>query len=120
MKSLCKNITRPLVFTMLICCIVNILSAQEQIKSAKDKFEKKSLVGKQEDGSYVVPTSQIINPAGITITFPGRPIDLALNPKESILAVKNMDNIVFFDAASQAIMQTLSIPDDGGNTFTGI
>jgi YVTN family beta-propeller protein len=105
---------------MLICCIVNILPAQEEIKGAKDKSEKKSTVGKQENGSYIVPTSQIIDPAGTTITFPGRPVDLSLNPDETILAVKNMYNIVFFDAVTQTIRQTLNIPDDGGNTFTGI
>lgn len=120
MKCSCMNIRRPLFFTMFAGCIVNILSAQEKVKTREDKFEKKSLVGKQEDGSYIVPTSQIIDPAGVTITFPGRPIDLALNPEETILAVKNMYNIVFFDAASQTIRQTLNIPDDGGNTFTGI
>ena len=120
MKSSCKNIKRPLFFTMLICCIVNILFAQEKVKRNKDSFEKKSLVGKQKNGSYLVPTSQIIDPAGATITFPGRPIDLALNPDETILAVKNMYNIVFFDAASQTIRQILNIPDDGGNTFKGI
>ena len=120
MRSSCKKIAGPLFFTMLTCCIVNVLPAQEEIKGAEDKFEKMSLVGRQEDGNYIVPTSQIIDPAGITIVFPGRPVDLALNPNETILAVKNMSNIVFFDAASQDIRQTLSIPDDGGNTFTGI
>jgi hypothetical protein len=38
-------------------------------KSAKDNFEKKSLVGKQKDESYVVPTSQIIYPAGTIFSF---------------------------------------------------
>ncbi|MBA4139635.1 MAG: bifunctional YncE family protein/alkaline phosphatase family protein [Segetibacter sp.] len=88
-------------------------------KSAKDNFEKKSLVGKQKDESYVVPTSQIIDPAGTTIIFPGRPLDLALNPDETILAVKNLKDIVFFDAVNQTIKQTLNLPE-GGNTFTGI
>ncbi len=45
-------------------------------KLVKDKFEKKSLVGKQKDESYIVPTFQIIDPAGTTIAFPGRPVDL--------------------------------------------
>jgi len=88
-------------------------------KPLKDKFEKKSLVGKQKDDSYIVPTSQIIDPAGITITFPGRPTDIALNPGESILAVKNLKDIVFFNVLNQTIQQTLNLPE-GGNTFTGI
>ncbi|MGI8584308.1 MAG: beta-propeller fold lactonase family protein, partial [Chitinophagaceae bacterium] len=88
-------------------------------KKAKDKFEKKSLVGKQEDESYIVSTSQIIDPAGTTITFPGRPVDIALNPEETILAVKNLKDLIFFDALNNTIKQTLNLPE-GGNTFTGI
>ncbi len=87
--------------------------------SGKDKFEKKSLVGKQKNETYIVPTSQIIDPAGTTITFPGRPMDLALNPDETILAVKNLKDIVFFNAVNHTIKQTLELPE-GGNTFTGI
>src|SRR6476660_1876143 len=119
MKSLCKSTSKLLSFTIFFSCIVNILVAQDKIRNAKDKFEKKALVGKRSDGSYIVPTSQIIDPAGTTITFPGRPVDLELNPDETILAVKNIYNIVFFDAASQTIKQTLNLPE-GGNTFTGI
>jgi YVTN family beta-propeller protein len=120
MKDPFKNIIRVIFFLVPVCCcVVTVSTAQGKAKSGNDKFEKKSLVGKQNDGSYIVPTSQIIDPAGVTITFPGRPVDLALNPGETILAVKNLDNIVFFDAVAQTIRQTLNLPE-GGNTFTGI
>ena len=88
-------------------------------ENAATKFEKKSRIGKQEDASFVVPTSQIINPAGNTVTFPGRPVDLALNPDESLLAIKSLKDIVFFDVAGQRIKQTLTLKE-GGNTFSGI
>lgn len=100
---------------MLISCGI---TANAQ-KWGSNEFDKKSLVGKQEDESYVVPTSQIIDPAGTTITFPGRPVDLALNPDETILAVKNLKEIVFFNLINQTIKQTLTLPE-GGNSFTGI
>ncbi len=100
-----------------IFCICSIpLSAQQ---TGKDIFNKKSIVGLQDDKSFVVPTSQIINSAGTTIAFPGRPVDVALNPEETILAVKNLKDIVFFDVANQSIKQTLPLLE-GGNTFTGI
>ncbi|MFN2439644.1 MAG: alkaline phosphatase family protein [Chitinophagaceae bacterium] len=76
-------------------------------------------MGPQKDETYIVPTSQIIDPAGTTITFPGRPVDLALNPDETTLAVKNLKDIVFFDAANQTIKQTLNL-HEGGHSFTGI
>ncbi len=101
---------------MILCICTTPLFAQ---KTGKDKFDKKSLVGKQKDDSYVVPTFQVIDPAGTTVTFPGRPVDIALNPDETILAVKNLKDIVFFDVNARTIRQILKLPA-GGNTFTGI
>lgn len=121
-KMLRHNLTRRLIvffLTLISCCITTYSIAQKTPKVAKDKFDKKSLVGKQKDDSYIVPTSQIIDPAGTTISFPGRPMDIALNPDETILAVKNLKDIVFFDAVNQTLKQTLALPE-GGNTFTGI
>ncbi|MEX1241498.1 MAG: hypothetical protein WEB30_17385, partial [Cyclobacteriaceae bacterium] len=104
------------VFFLLTCFLATDSFGQ---KRSKDKFAKKSLVGKQRNDSYIVSTSQIIDPAGDNITFPGRPIDLALNSPETILAVKNFNDIVFLDAINHSIKQTLPLPA-GGNTFTGI
>lgn len=91
----------------------------EKVKRDKDSFGKESLVGPQSGNAYVVSTSQVIDPAGKTITFPGRPVDLALNSNETILAVKNMTGIVFINVANQSIIQTLELPK-GGCTFKGI
>ncbi len=119
-SSHCLIKCRLVIFLTLICTYaVTVSYAQKKGKSAKDIFQKKSLTGKHGDESYIVPTSQIIDPSGHTITFPGRPVDLALNHDETILAVKNLRDIVFFDVASQSIKQTLALPA-GGNTFTGI
>jgi YVTN family beta-propeller protein len=95
------------------------LQAIEKVKRDKNTFEKKTLVGPQGNNAYVVSTSQIIDPAGKTIAFPGRPVDLALNVEETILAVKNMTGIVFFNINNQSIIQTLELPK-GGCTFKGI
>jgi YVTN family beta-propeller protein len=84
-----------------------------------DQFQKETLVGPRKDNSYVVSTSQIIDPAGKTVAFPGRPVDLALNFEETIMAVKNMSDIVFFDVRNQSITQTLKLPR-GGSSFYGI
>lgn len=95
------------------------LQSIEKVKKDKDSFTKQAFVGPQSNNTYVVPTSQIINPAGKTITFPGRPVDVALNADQTILAVKNMSDVVFFNAKNQSNIQTLELPK-GGNTFKGI
>lgn len=91
------------------------------IQDGPERFLEKAVVGPQDDGTYVVPTTQTIAPAGKTILFPGRPVDLALSPDESLLAVKNKGDLVFVDTAKQEILQTLPLPDkDRGNSFCGL
>ena len=91
----------------------------EALQKTPDAYFENAFVGPQEDGTYIVATSQRIDPAGENITFSGRPVDLALNPDESILAVKNINNLVFINPSTKEIIQTLALPK-GGNTFTGI
>ncbi len=79
----------------------------EALSKAPDAFFERALVGPQNDGTYIVATTQRIDPAGENIIFLGRPVDLALNPDETILAVKNMKDMVFMDAVSGEIFQTL-------------
>lgn len=67
-------------------------------------------VGVQADGRIVVPTNQILQPAGKQIAFPGRPVDLALANEGKTLVVKNMKSLVFIDTASETIQQTLDSP----------
>jgi len=67
-------------------------------------------VGVQPDGRIVVPTNQILKPAGKEVTFPGRPVDLGFVDHGRTLVVKNMDNLVFIDAATGKIRQTLALP----------
>lgn len=92
---------------------------EEALQKAPDAYFEKAFVGPQHDGTYIVATSQRIDPAGENITFSGRPVDLAIHADESVLAVKNINNIVFIKPETHEIIQTLALPK-GGNTFTGI
>jgi YVTN family beta-propeller protein len=67
-------------------------------------------VGVQPDGRIVVPTNQILQPAGKQVTFPGRPVDLLLIDEGKTLVAKNMRDLVFIDSATGTIKQTLSLP----------
>ena len=67
-------------------------------------------VGLQADGRIVVPTNQILQPAGTQVTFPGRPVDLLLIDGGRLLVLKNMKDLVFIDTATGAIRQTLPLP----------
>ena len=77
-------------------------------------------VGPLPDSTYLVATSQVIDPEGVTIKFPGRPVDICFNKDESIIAVKNIWSVVFVDAEKKQVLQSLRYPGDGGATFTGL
>jgi YVTN family beta-propeller protein len=77
-------------------------------------------VGLQRDGSIVVPTNQILKPAGTQVTFPGRPVDLALTGDGKTLVVKNMKNLVFIDVARAKVKQTLDLPEDPPLSFNPV
>ena len=67
-------------------------------------------VGVQSDGRVVVPTNQVLKPVGKQVTFPGRPVDLALTDDGKTLVVKNLKNLVFIDTAAAKVKQTLFSP----------
>jgi YVTN family beta-propeller protein len=67
-------------------------------------------VGLQPDGRIVVPTNQILQPAGTQVTFPGRPVDLLSIEGGKLLVAKNMKDLVFIDPATGKVVQTLALP----------
>src|SRR5438309_9195199 len=70
-------------------------------------------VGPQPDGRVVVPTNQILQPAGRQVLFPGRPVDLLVVEDGRTLAVKNTVALTFIDVATGAVRQTLTLPSRG-------
>jgi hypothetical protein len=76
-------------------------------------------IGVQPDQSVVVPSSQILLPAGVQISFPGRPVDLALSPDGKLLAVLSRKGIVLIDLVAARVKQTVTA-DDLGGSYGGI
>src|SRR4030043_1239488 len=64
-------------------------------------------VGPQPDGSILVPTNQLLRPAGFQVYLPGRPVDLILTPDENFLLVKNKEDLDLIRLSDRTIMQTL-------------
>lgn len=72
-------------------------------------------VGPLADGGHVVATKQLIRPAGESLEFSGRPVDLLLSPDGRNLYVKTNDNVLVIDARAWSIRQKLPI----GKGLTG-
>lgn len=108
-----KNQTFPFLFLLFSLFLA---SCQPQAGEKNDLSTRK--VGPQPDGSILVPTNQLLRPAGFQVLFPGRPVDLALSPDGKWLAVLNKSSLDLIRVLDRTIMQTL--PMRGGASFKGI
>jgi YVTN family beta-propeller protein len=108
--------------TLWMMLVVSLGQAQS---GARDRASVK--VGQQADKSYFVATGQRISPAGEQVEFFGRPVDLALSPSGTLLAVKNSHGLVTIDLSNRQVrsldFREISpeyIPHLGGASFAGI
>ena len=85
--------------------------AQDAVKNIR--------VGPQPDGSVLVPTNQLLRPAGLQVEFPGRPVDLALTPDRQLLVIKNRLSLDIVRIRDRMILQSLPY-ERGGSSFTGL
>src|SRR5437870_2835662 len=87
-----------------VCLFLLIFTATTAGQDGEDRLK----VGVQPDGRIVVPTNQILKPAGKQVLFPGRPVALLPLDGGKTLVVLNKNNLVFLDPATGAIKQTLA------------
>ncbi|MBM3214504.1 bifunctional YncE family protein/alkaline phosphatase family protein [Candidatus Poribacteria bacterium] len=77
------------------------------------------VVGQREDGSHVVATSQIIRPAGRSVEFGGRPVDLVVDRRGSKVWAKDNRGLVQIDLHDWSVWQELAF-ESGGGSMHGI
>src|SRR5262249_30270796 len=65
-------------------------------------------------GGALVATGQLVRPAGESLAFPGRPVDLALSPDGSVLYAKDNRGLVVIDAKAWKLTQELPFPEGKG------
>lgn len=70
-------------------------------------------------GRTLLPTGQTILSAGVTIAFPGRPVDLALSPDRKTLYVKDNRGVLAIDTAQWSVRSQTNSPA-GGTSAKGI
>lgn len=78
--------------------------------TAQAQAQQQAKVGLQPDGRIIVPTNQVLKPAGTQVTFPGRPVSLLLVDGGRTLVVQNKNNLLFIDLKTRTVRQTLNSP----------
>jgi YVTN family beta-propeller protein len=72
----------------------------------------------ETDAGVVVPTAQLIRPAGKVLEVHSRPVDAVLSPDGGTLYVKDNRGVVVVDAATWTVRQEIGMK--GGTSMTGI
>ena len=77
-------------------------------------------MGRQPDGSFLVSSGQRVE--GGSIAFRGRPIDLAVHPRDAVFAVLNRSEVLLFDATGRVRRRASLFSLDGETTagFRGL
>lgn len=76
-------------------------------------------VGPQKDNSHVVATGQLLRPAGDSLEFGGRPLDMVLSPDGRTLYVKDNRGLVVVDVETWKVRHELPVAR-GGSSMQGI
>ena len=76
-------------------------------------------VGPQADGSVLVPSNQMLRPAGVQVSLPGRPVDLSLISNGNFILVKNIKSLDLIRLKDKTLMQSLPY-EKCSSSFTGI
>jgi YVTN family beta-propeller protein len=103
---------RQVVWTGLAGCVLAALATTVAVYPR---------LGRQPDGSYVIPTGQRLTPAGRHVEVNDRPLGLALSPGGARLAVVTGSNFApralhLVDAAAARVLQTIPL----GDSFAGV
>lgn len=95
---------------IFIICILPFVAVGQH----KNIFSNRT-VGMQPKGSILVPSNQLLRPAGFQVYLPGRPIDLILSHDEKLLFVKNMNSLDLINVSDRTILQSLPYPNSGAS-----
>ncbi len=102
---------------LLVWIFVFVISIFQNVEAQSNR--KNIQVGPQPDGSFLVPSNQLLRPAGLQVVFPGRPVDLVQTPNRKLLLVKNRSSVDVIRMEDRTILQSLNLAKNGCS-FTGI
>ena len=110
-------------FSRSIVSAVAVLAAASAVAvlaQTVSSTNTKPRVGPVANGVTRVATAQLLRPAGESVEFGGRPVDMALAPDGKTLYLKDNRGLVAVDAATWKLKQQLAFPDGNGGSLHGI
>lgn len=100
--------SRTILLLSLSLCFINVSCGRPPVQ-----------VGHGVGGRHIMPTLQVLRPAGESVEFGGRPVDLVLSPDGKTLYVKDNRGLVVIETKGWKIRQELKF-ERGGGSMHGI
>ena len=97
---------------------IMVLMSLANIVYAQDKTDASETAANQQVDETQLPTGRLITPAGDSITFNGRPVDLQINSDGSLVFAKDRNSLRVFTTAKFELIQTVESP--GGASLFGL
>jgi YVTN family beta-propeller protein len=113
-----RNIRRSVGLILVLAVGPLLVSGAVRWSGGPDReATSKAVIGKQANGTYLVPTGQTLTPTGENTPFDGRPVDMALSTDGKTLAVMLPREVRLFDTAKNQFRAEV-LP--GAHNFGGI
>jgi YVTN family beta-propeller protein len=106
---------------LLLCSVLMLPLGAGSCRTDRAQIDR-TRVGQVQHGAVVVPTRQLIRPAGKSIEFHGRPVDLVLAHDGKTLYVKADKDVLAIDVATWTLRQSFDLHLSGkaGPSMHGI
>ncbi len=99
-------------FVPAILCLVSVFCGGQPLRDTH--------IGRQSDGSVLLPTLQRIAPVGELLNVSGRPVDAAFNPQSNVIFIKEAHSLIAVDTVTGHVIQSLTFPKGEGASRHGI
>jgi YVTN family beta-propeller protein len=80
-------------------------------------LQSKAILGRQDNGSYLLPTNQLLRPRGNQTLISGRPVDIAFDSTKHLLAVLNSRSVLLMQGATGERLMEIRSP---GTSYAGL
>lgn len=101
--------------TLLVVGLALLVMSFTMLTTAQDA--PGTPIGPQDDGSVIVPSNQVLRPAGTTTPLAQRPVDMSLSPDGKLLAVVTVKSTLLVNTETMEILANF---DRTGRSVAGV
>src|SRR3954470_11054730 len=115
-----RGMVRTFVLVVMVGLVASCKTGQDAATTGERSAGGAERVGTEREGGVVAPTKQLVRPAGKSLEFGARPVDLMLSPSGATVYVKEDRGLVAIDAEGWTVRQELPYGEKEGGSMHGL